>query len=118
MEAGRKEMKKFNGILKVRISIITYRMYRLIIIYYGQKYQKEYPKGWNFPKAHTHIHMFDDIRNKGVTRNFNTKPNESAHRPLKKFYLQHTNFKNFDPQVSQIIWLTLSHSDDIKDTQA
>lgn len=43
--------------------------------------------------------MFDDIQRKGVTRNFNSKPNESAHRPLKKFYMHHTNFKNVDSQV-------------------
>jgi hypothetical protein len=34
-----------------------------------------------------------------VTRNYNTKPNEKAHRPFKKFYLLDTNFKDTDPQV-------------------
>jgi hypothetical protein len=56
-------------------------------------------KNWNFPKAHTHDHVFDDIKNKGVTRGFNTKPDEKAHRPLKAFYLFHTNFKDVAPQV-------------------
>lgn len=65
-----------------------------------QKFKVLWPtKDWNFPKAHSHFHMFHDIRLKGVTRNFNSKPNESAHRPLKKFYLLHTNFKNVDEQV-------------------
>jgi hypothetical protein len=56
-------------------------------------------KNWNFPKAHTHHHVFDDIKNKGVTRNFNTKPDEKAHRLLKAFYLFRTNFKDIAPQV-------------------
>ena len=69
-------------------------------------YAESYPeKSWNFPKAHTHQHLFDDIQNKGVTRNYNTKPNESAHRPLKKFYMHHTNFKNVDPQVRIISYI-------------
>ncbi|KAF8812136.1 hypothetical protein BYT27DRAFT_7221243 [Phlegmacium glaucopus] len=56
-------------------------------------------KNWNFPKAHTHNHVFDDIENKGATRGFNTKPNEKAHRPLKAFYKFHTNFKDVAPQI-------------------
>ncbi|EDR06114.1 uncharacterized protein LACBIDRAFT_329259 [Laccaria bicolor S238N-H82] len=36
-------------------------------------------KSWSFPKAHTHKHMFDDIQQKGVTRNYNRKPNEKCH---------------------------------------
>ncbi|KAL0059534.1 hypothetical protein AAF712_013710 [Marasmius tenuissimus] len=57
------------------------------------------PKSWNFPKAHTYIHVFDDIMNKGVTRNYNTKINENMHGPLKDAYQLRTNFKNFAPQV-------------------
>ncbi|KAG2145458.1 uncharacterized protein EDB93DRAFT_1241120 [Suillus bovinus] len=40
-------------------------------------------KSWDFPKYHLGVHLFDDIKAKGITRNFNTKPNEKAHRPLK-----------------------------------
>ncbi|KAH0834916.1 hypothetical protein J3R83DRAFT_10591 [Lanmaoa asiatica] len=43
-------------------------------------------KNWNFPKMHTNSHAFDDIMLKGVMRNYNTKPNESMHRPLKNIY--------------------------------
>ncbi|KJA13371.1 hypothetical protein HYPSUDRAFT_151670 [Hypholoma sublateritium FD-334 SS-4] len=83
ISAGREEMKTYDRLLK--------------------RYSKDYPdKSWNFPKAHTHIHMFDDIEKKGVTRNFNSKPNESAHRPLKKFYMHHTNFKNIDSQILRL----------------
>ncbi|KIJ58540.1 hypothetical protein HYDPIDRAFT_184182 [Hydnomerulius pinastri MD-312] len=42
---------------------------------------------WNFPKMHTNSHVFDDIVLKGVTRNYNTKPNESMHRPLKSYVM-------------------------------
>ncbi|KAF9470163.1 hypothetical protein BDN70DRAFT_821696, partial [Pholiota conissans] len=82
LEAGRKEMLKFNTLLK--------------------EYQKIHDeKSWIFPKCHTHFHFFgDDVRDKGVSKNYNTKPNESAHRPLKKFY-KRTNYKNIDPQACQ-----------------
>lgn len=43
--------------------------------------------------------MPQDIRNKGVTRNYNTKPSEKANGPLKKYY-KHTNFKKVASQVS------------------
>lgn len=43
--------------------------------------------------------MFHDIRQKGATRNYNTKPNEKANGPLKKYYQFRTNFKNVAPQV-------------------
>ena len=56
-------------------------------------------KNWNFLKAHMHNHVFDDIKNKGATWSFNTRPNEKAHRLLKAFYLFHTNFKDVAPQV-------------------
>ncbi|KAG1736663.1 uncharacterized protein EDB91DRAFT_1238031 [Suillus paluster] len=54
---------------------------------------------WNFPKDHLAVHLFDDIKAKGVTRNFNTKPNEKAHRPLKKYYQLRTNFKQVADQI-------------------
>ncbi|KAG1738319.1 uncharacterized protein EDB91DRAFT_1237726 [Suillus paluster] len=56
-------------------------------------------KNWNFPKHHLAVHLFDDIEAKGVTRNFNTKPNEKAHRPLKKSYQLRTNFKQVADQI-------------------
>ena len=55
---------------------------------------------WNFPKMHSHVHLFDDILAKGVTRNMNTKPNEKMHGPLKQSYQLQTNFKETDEQVS------------------
>ncbi|KAK0437439.1 uncharacterized protein EV420DRAFT_1669760 [Desarmillaria tabescens] len=43
-------------------------------------------KSWNFPKVHSHQHVVDDILQKGVTLNYNTKPNEKMHGPLKDAY--------------------------------
>jgi hypothetical protein len=56
-------------------------------------------KKWNFPKMHALVHSFDDIEAKGASRNYNTKPNEKLHGPMRKFYLNRTNFKNVAPQV-------------------
>jgi len=56
-------------------------------------------KGWNFPKLHMDVHLFDDIEAKGATRNYNTKPNEKMHGSLKDSYLLRTNFQNVAEQV-------------------
>jgi hypothetical protein len=48
--------------------------------------------------------MFSDIEEKGVTRNYNTKPNENLHGPLKTAYKLRTNFKNIGDQVSYKIY--------------
>ncbi|KAG1863490.1 hypothetical protein C8R48DRAFT_748092 [Suillus tomentosus] len=61
--------------------------------------QPETFKNWNFPKKHLISHIFDDILAKGVTRNYNTKPNEKMHGALRKIYLQRTNFKNVASQI-------------------
>ncbi|KAK0467480.1 hypothetical protein IW261DRAFT_1680440 [Armillaria novae-zelandiae] len=58
-------------------------------------------KNWNFPKAHLHQHLFDDIEAKGITLNYNTKPNESMHSSFKESYQCHTNFKNIDEQIKK-----------------
>jgi hypothetical protein len=57
-------------------------------------------KSWNFPKKHLSAHLFDDIKAKGVSQNYSTKPNEKMHGPLKDAYQDRTNFKNFAEQVS------------------
>ncbi|KIM38669.1 hypothetical protein M413DRAFT_42581, partial [Hebeloma cylindrosporum] len=90
LQAGEEEMLRFEKIL--------------------HKYMELYPdKSWNFPKAHTHRHVWDDIRRKGATRNYNTKPNEKAHRILKLFYQLHTNFKNVIPQLLKLNEADLAH---------
>ncbi|KAA1476942.1 hypothetical protein DENSPDRAFT_758082, partial [Dentipellis sp. KUC8613] len=69
-------------------------------------------KNWNFPKVHLHIHAFEGIRHKGVTKNYNTKPNEKMHGPLKKAYAR-TNFKNVAPQAEYFL-LCILKSDHYK----
>ncbi|KAH9017269.1 hypothetical protein EDB85DRAFT_2203032 [Lactarius pseudohatsudake] len=49
-------------------------------------------KNWNFPKMHA----------AGASRNYNTKPNEKLHGPLKKTYARQTNFKNVTPQILRV----------------
>ncbi|KAG1861504.1 hypothetical protein DFJ58DRAFT_715418 [Suillus subalutaceus] len=49
---------------------------------YITKTADESNKNWNFPKLHMSVHIFDDIKTKGATRNFNTKPNEGMHRDV------------------------------------
>lgn len=56
-------------------------------------------KSWDFPKMHSQLHLFDDIVAKGATRNYNTKTNESRHRPIKRVYIFLTNFKDVAEQV-------------------
>ncbi|KAK0490119.1 hypothetical protein EDD18DRAFT_1358761 [Armillaria luteobubalina] len=62
----------------------------------------EKPTTWKIPKVHTQQHLFDDIIAKGVTKNYNTKPNECMHGPLKKAYQIQTNFKDVAEQILQI----------------
>ena len=60
-------------------------------------------KSWDFPKNHTHAHMFADILAKGVTRGYNTKVNEGMHGPLKDSYQLRSNFRDFSEQVFIIL---------------
>ena len=61
-------------------------------------------KNWDaIIKLHLLQHIFDEIESKGASQNYNTKPNEILHGPLKKHYLHRTNFKNVAPQVGYTI---------------
>ncbi|KAK0492430.1 hypothetical protein EDD18DRAFT_1108823 [Armillaria luteobubalina] len=59
-------------------------------------------KHWNFLKAHSHQHLFNDIEAKGIMLNYNTKPNESMHGSFKESYQHCTNFKNVDEQILRV----------------
>lgn len=59
----------------------------------------EFAKNWGFPKMHLQTHAFDDVIAKGATRNYNTKPNEKLHGPLRDIYHERTNFKDVAHQV-------------------
>ena len=64
---------------------------------------------WNFPKVHTHVHAISDIQEKGAVRNYDTKPNEGMHKPLKEAYQRQTNFKDTAQQVSsQSIFVSIA----------
>ena len=65
---------------------------------------KDHLKDWNFPKIHTHKHLFEDIIDKGATCNYNTKPSEKLHGPIKYAYLLQTNKKNIASQVFLFIY--------------
>ena len=56
-------------------------------------------KNWNFPKIHLVKHAFQDIIEKGAVRNYSTRPNESHHGPIRKYYLLQTNRKDEAEQV-------------------
>ncbi|KAJ6451940.1 hypothetical protein C8R45DRAFT_848162 [Mycena sanguinolenta] len=58
-------------------------------------------KNWNFPKIHAHKHLFDDIRRKGVSRNFGAKIDEAVHGSIRTTYQRQTNFKDIAPQILQ-----------------
>ena len=49
---------------------------------------------------HLTQHLFEDIRAKGVTRNYTTKTFEAMHGPLSVTYHRMTNFKKVEVQVS------------------
>ncbi|KAH9858046.1 hypothetical protein C2E23DRAFT_719166 [Lenzites betulinus] len=63
---------------------------------------EEDSKNWNFPKVHSHLHAFDDIEAKGVSRNYNTKPNEKLHGPLKQTYRLRTNKRDVAEQILNV----------------
>ena len=100
---GRAELANFKFLVKVCVSwrTIYFIVWNLLLLWLlCQRYasKSDGSKNWDFPKIHWIEHAFDDIEAKGVTRNYNTKPNEKLHGPLKKCYLK-TNFKNVTEQV-------------------
>jgi hypothetical protein len=50
-------------------------------------------------------HLFDDIVEKGVTRNYTSKTFEKMHGPVKESYKWRSNYKNVGSQVSQFLCL-------------
>ncbi|KAE9407194.1 hypothetical protein BT96DRAFT_963207 [Gymnopus androsaceus JB14] len=89
MEVGRAAVKAFFDSLSTYISDMD-------------KLDIDKPKSWNFIKLHYLQHMYDDIENKGSLRGMSTKPNEKFHGPIRKIYLQRTNFKDTAKQIVHI----------------
>ncbi|KAJ7215097.1 hypothetical protein B0H12DRAFT_1205697 [Mycena haematopus] len=83
--AGKCELILFNELMKDYVEACA-----------GTEYEE---KTWNFPKMHGHQHVFDDIENKGATRNFGTKISESIHGPIRQIYHRLTNFKDVTSQL-------------------
>ena len=54
---------------------------------------------WRFPKVHLWKHIVCDIRLKGVSRNFSTRPNESMHGALREAYDCRSNGRDVAAQV-------------------
>ena len=56
---------------------------------------------------HLAQHLFDDIIEKGVTRNYTSKTFEKMHGPLKDSYKRRTNFKHVASQVGTFLVICL-----------
>ena len=54
------------------------------------------------PANLTHVHVFEDILEKGVTKGYNTKYDEGMHGPLKDSYQLRTNFREVAEQVCYV----------------
>ncbi|EGO19792.1 hypothetical protein SERLADRAFT_442622 [Serpula lacrymans var. lacrymans S7.9] len=94
--AGRQALKLFSQAMDV-----DYHHY-VLFIRLAQEYLKAADglrdKSWNFLKMHMNKHAFEDIKAKGITQNYNTKPNEQLHGLLKDSYQFRTNFKHVAEQ--------------------
>ena len=72
------------------------------------------PKNWAFPKIHILLqHALNEIMAKGITATYNTKPNESFHKPIRVAWRK-TNGKDIDEQVSELrcnVYMVLIYAD-------
>ncbi|PBK63200.1 hypothetical protein ARMSODRAFT_1024229 [Armillaria solidipes] len=103
LQAGRARLPILAALIKEyeKASREEYEMIKQAVLDAGKQPPKKLSfKTWDFPKVHSHKHLFDDIEAKGVTLNYNTKPNESMHGSFKESYQRHTNFKDFEKQVN------------------
>ncbi|KAN0137278.1 hypothetical protein V8E53_004723 [Lactarius tabidus] len=95
--AGRQELKKFASLMQKYIHESS-----KLPMEDSESEDNSESKGWNFLKMHALSHSFDDIEAKGATRNYNTKPNEKLHGPLKKSFLWRMNFRDVAMQILRI----------------
>ncbi|KIJ29756.1 hypothetical protein M422DRAFT_188008, partial [Sphaerobolus stellatus SS14] len=61
----------------------------------------QFGKNYNYPKHHNLVHLPEDLRAKGSTVNYTTRPGEGFQQEVQQAYDQ-TNFKNTEPQMTQI----------------
>ena len=75
-------------------------------------------KSWKFPKFHLLSYAFDGIGEKGVTANYNMKPNKHEHRATRMTF-ESGNWKDIVAQViSSMLSNTLCHAHFFLDYQA
>lgn len=101
IESGRKAVKRLGKLLNVSDfprNAIFIDLYKAHI---NKLEAEEIYINFDFPKLHAQTHVFDDIEQKGVLRNYSTRLFERLHGPLKTWYQRRTNFKNVAHQVSQ-----------------
>ncbi|KAJ6552670.1 hypothetical protein DFH09DRAFT_1496806 [Mycena vulgaris] len=68
--AGRREGLNLDSVMKAIESMLNPHSQEYITACEGTEHGE---KNWNFPKFHARRHAFDDIKNKGASRNFGTK---------------------------------------------
>ncbi|KIJ54948.1 hypothetical protein M422DRAFT_153273 [Sphaerobolus stellatus SS14] len=61
----------------------------------------DFGKNYNYPKHHGLLHLPEDLRAKGSTINYTTRPGEGFQQEVQQAYDQ-TNFKNTEIQMTQI----------------
>ncbi|KIJ48723.1 hypothetical protein M422DRAFT_162220, partial [Sphaerobolus stellatus SS14] len=59
---------------------------------------RKHDKNFNYLKHHNLIHLPEDLRAKGMTDNYSTRPGEGFQQEVQQAYDQ-TNFRNAEPQV-------------------
>jgi hypothetical protein len=101
--AGENALEVFAELMKVYFTLFLhtftncypiYQAYKTICVQCGND-----TKDWNIPKMHTHTHTFPDIMAKGVTINYDTKPNEGTHGAPKDTYKLISNGKEYEDTV-------------------
>lgn len=91
---GRAEVDRFSALIQEYIST----------------FEEDEAPDFNFPKAHMHSHLYDDIVAKGITLNYTTMINERIHRYIKEYYHERTNFRDVAEQLSYFICFNFYYS--------
>ena len=94
--AGENALEVFAELMKVYFTSFFNTFTNCYPIYQTYKTICDDSKDWNIPKMHTHAHTFPDIMAKGVTINYDTKPNEGTHGAPKDTYKLMSNGKEYE----------------------
>ena len=93
-------VEKFTILANISYLFHTQKNFMIVNELDNQSYLKG---GWNFPKMHLVLHLFDNIMSKNATRNYSMKPFKKMHSPLREAYKQISNFKEVAGQVSDYL---------------